>query len=82
MQTAREKLNELKWRPGKGLDSVEISYVHRGAPGDRKVITGNEITELSQLFFHTEDATIPYHRIRTIKDENGIVWERKPQTGE
>ena len=78
MQTAREKLNELKWRPGMGLDEVEIFYLHRGAPGDIKMVKGKEIQELGQLFFETEEATIPYHRIRRICVEGETVWERSP----
>lgn len=74
--TAREVLNELKWRLNKDFGKVEVHYVHRGAPGDMMVLKGTEIMSLDQLFFHTETATIPYHRIFLITYESEEVFRR------
>lgn len=62
----REVLNELKWHRGR-LDDAVITYVHRGAPGDRRTISGSEIVELERSFFATAESRIPYHRIRRIE---------------
>ncbi|MFP4170530.1 MAG: DUF504 domain-containing protein [Methanomassiliicoccales archaeon] len=63
----REILNELKWRSDRLLESARITLEHRGAPGDIRVINGDEITELDRSFFSTGEARIPYHRILRIE---------------
>jgi len=76
METTRDILNELKWRHESSLDEVKIYYVHRGAPGDYRVMSGSEIKELSRSFIKTEEAQIPYHRIFKIEYEEKIIFER------
>ena len=82
MAFPREILNELMWHPGGGLERAEVTYVHRGAPGDVRTISGREIVELGRSFFSTEDSSIPYHRIILIRliSPDGKVersWEFK-----
>ena len=73
----RDILNEIKW---KGLDigHCTIYYIHRGAPGDTKVIPGSSLRTIGRSFFETTGGTsIPYHRILRI-DHNGIrVYKKK-----
>ncbi|MCE5296390.1 MAG: RNA repair domain-containing protein [Euryarchaeota archaeon] len=69
----REVLNELKWRYD-SLDEAEITYVHRGAPGDIMTIKGAAIVALGRSFFDTGDATIPYHRIVRIIWKGTLVF--------
>jgi len=66
MPFPREVLNEIKWRPDLSMDRVEVTYEHRGAPGNIRVIPGRDIVELGRSFFGTEYSSIPYHRIRRI----------------
>ncbi len=68
----KEILNDLKWSGSQSLEGVEIHYVHRGCPGDTKVISGRDIRELGKSFFRTDESEIPYHRIRKII-RNGVV---------
>lgn len=77
METPRDVLNELKWRHESSLDKTKIYYVHRGAPGDYRVMSGSEIEELNRSFIKTEEAHIPYHRIFKIKHEKEIIFERE-----
>jgi uncharacterized protein len=77
MRTAREVLNELKWREDRDFSKVHIYYVHRGAPGDTMELDGGAITTLDQLFFHTDEADIPYHRIFKITYDGKTVFYRK-----
>ena len=58
MAFPREVLNELKWHRGR-LGDASITYLHRGAPGDRRAISGSEIVELERSFFTTADSKIP-----------------------
>ncbi len=76
-------LNRLKWVGG--LEECEIVILHRGAPGDRKVIPGKNVTEIKKSYFHyNEDGSgrethIPLHRILEIRLGKNIIWKR-PET--
>ncbi len=69
----REVLNELKWHRGR-LSDASITYLHRGAPGDRRTVNGSEIVELERSFFTTAESRIPYHRIRRIELDGEILY--------
>ena len=77
MPTAKEVLNELKWREDRDFDAVEVTYIHRGAPNDVMVIRGGDIKVLGRSFFETEDASIPYHRIVEIRYGKDVIWLRE-----
>lgn len=76
MATVKDILNELKWRPKPDLEEAKIWYVHRGAPGDRKVISGSEIKDLGSSFMETTSATIPYHRIVKVSYKGKTIFKR------
>lgn len=68
-------MNRFRW--SNSLEELEICYLHRGAPGDLKCINGGEITSLGRSFFEISNRTkIPYHRIRTIKKGEAIIFAR------
>lgn len=77
MTNPRDILNELKWTNTFRLENAEIWYIHRGAPQDTKVITGNKIISLEKSFMHTTTAMIPYHRIFKIVYAGNIIFNRK-----
>jgi len=77
MPLPREILNELKWRENRNLSKAEIWYVHRGAPNDTMIISGNEILDLGHSFMVLSEASIPYHRIFKIVYEGEVIFERK-----
>ncbi len=77
MRTAKDVLNEIKWTEGKDLKECEIFYVHRGAPGDFKVMDGKDIVELGRSFIYIEEGQIPYHRVFKIKHKGDIVLSRE-----
>lgn len=79
----REVLNEMKWRTH-DLERALIHYVHRGAPGDERVVTGAEIVSLGHSFMELRSAgplpaMIPYHRIVLIERDGETVWRRLPR---
>jgi len=74
--TAREVLNELKWRKDRDFSLVNVYIIHRGNPGDSKLLVGDEIHELNQLFFQTEETSIPFHRIYKITYDERTVFTR------
>ena len=76
MTNPRDILNELKWKQDCDLNQAEIWYVHRGAPNDTKIISGEDVVKLERSFMQTTTAMIPYHRIFKIIYEEKIIFER------
>ena len=74
----REMLNEIKWRFD--LGKCRIHYIHRGAPGNVKVVNGNAILDLGRGFLIIEgdvqNVSIPYHRIFRIDFEDRTIFYR------
>jgi len=69
-------LNKLKWQDNFNISKAEIWYIHRGAPNDTKIISGDEIISLEKSFMHTRSAMIPYHRIFKIVYNEKIIYKR------
>lgn len=78
----REVLNELRWRDA-SLAEAEIWFVHRGAPGDERVVAGKDVARLASWYLvlrdERGDTTIPYHRVFRIARAGEILWERRGQ---
>lgn len=73
-------LNKLKWADR--LETCEIVILHRGAPGDRKVISGGNVTQVKKRNFQYtdergEETFIPYHRVREVKIKGRVVWRKE-----
>ena len=77
MPLPKEILNELKWRDDRDISRAEIWYVHRGAPNDTMIVTGEKIVDLEHSFMVLGDARIPYHRIFKIRYDEEMIFERK-----
>ncbi|MEE8167463.1 MAG: RNA repair domain-containing protein [Candidatus Hydrothermarchaeales archaeon] len=77
---AKKILKELEWHPGKSLKGVEITYLHRGAPGDCITISTESISRLEKSFFVLERAgrevMIPYHRILELTKGEEVLWKK------
>jgi uncharacterized protein (UPF0248 family) len=75
----RPILNEIKWRLD--LNRCKVYYIHRGVPGDVKMIEGSIIKNIERGFLVlkgvVEEVYIPYHRIIRIDFNNNIIFERK-----
>jgi uncharacterized protein (UPF0248 family) len=82
MPLPREILNELKWRDDRDISKAEIWYVHRGAPNDTKIISGDEIQDFEHSFMVLEEAKIPFHRIFKIVYEGNVIFDRENKRGE
>lgn len=85
MAYPRAILNRLRWTEGDDIKEARITYLHRGAPGDRRVIGGEKIVEMERSFFVTWDAKIPYHRIRCIEYRGRVLFDSertKEENGE
>jgi uncharacterized protein (UPF0248 family) len=77
----REVLNQLKWGPSGGLERAEVTYLHRGAPGDEMTVLGSEVVVLERSFFCTSESKIPYHRIRRIVLDGKVLYDSSIRKG-
>lgn len=80
MPMARDFLGKLKWT-GR-LKGSEIVILHRGAPGNKRVINSEQITEIKKSHFMYKDdkgfeVFIPMHRILEIRMHGKVVWKRR-----
>ncbi len=74
----RDIFNEIKWRFD--LKKCRIYYIHRGAPGDIRIVEGSMIKNIEKSFLilegFEEDVFIPYHRITRIDFNDHTIFER------
>jgi RNA 3'-terminal phosphate cyclase (ATP) len=83
MTTLRDILNRARWRDA-GLHALEVHVLHRGAPGDRRVIAGARITaaksagiELAPEAEEGDAVFVPYHRFLSIVGADGAeLWSK------
>jgi uncharacterized protein (UPF0248 family) len=87
--TLREMFNKHKWGD-KNLGELTLTFRHRGAPNDERVVSGSDITEVGQTGVGfgveaveecevTEDPDwIFYYRILKVEDADGnMLWEKR-----
>jgi len=75
-RTAREVLNELRWRePGRLGDAV-VWYRDRRRPEGQRVIHGAEILGLERRYFTTAGGRLPYYKIQRIDLGEETLFDR------
>jgi len=81
--TLRDVLNRIIWDPHERASEYEVTFVHRGAPGDIRKVSVSEIEEVHRSWFllrsqEEESATIPLHRVLEIRQVSSgrIVWQK------
>jgi len=80
MTNPRIILNKFKWKENTDFKEIKVEYTHRGAPNDKKMISGEEIIDVGRSFMKTNSAEIPFHRVIKIKYRDEIIFERKKHT--
>jgi uncharacterized protein (UPF0248 family) len=74
---ARNIINMILWHPDMQITNTKIIYIHRGAPGNLKTISGNSIARLDRGFLILKEGTqIPVHRIVKITNGNKVLWKK------
>lgn len=76
-RTAREVLNELRWRPGYDLTRAEIWIADRRRPEGARVLSGADIVELGHRYFTTARATIPFYKVLRVVCDGRVLFERR-----
>ncbi len=76
-RTAREVLNELRWRERDRLPDATIWYQDRAQPEGFRIILGSEIVELERRYFSTGFAgRLPYYKIERIECGGRVLFDR------
>ncbi len=76
-RTAREVLNELRWREPRRLSDAVLRYVDRARPEGFRVIRGSEIVDLERRYFTTAEGRLPYYKIERIECGGEILFVRR-----
>jgi len=84
MASLRDILNRARWKDA-GLHALEVHVLHRGAPGDRRVIGGSRIAtvrsagiELTPEDDQSDAVFVPYHRFLAIVSAEGAeLWSKQ-----
>ncbi len=76
MTTAREVLNELRWRKGNRLADAMLWYRDRVRPEGHRLIRGSEIVDLERRYFSTATGRLPYYKVERIEVAGEVVFER------
>ena len=75
-RTAREVLNELRWRQPSHLEDANIVYRDRTRPEGFRVIPGSEVVALERRYFATRVGRLPYYKIERIECAGEVLSER------
>ncbi len=76
MRTAREVLNELRWRTPDRLADAVLWYRDRTRPEGFRKIRGSEILELERRYFRTAAGRLPYYKIDRIERAGETIFAR------
>lgn len=80
MLISHELLPKYRYDQQFVFSDIIVSFIYRGAPGDRSLISGRDICTLDAYYFKiiSGDTTkcIPYRRIRRITYRESTIWER------
>lgn len=78
---AREILNQLKWGGRGDFDDARVTILHRGAPGDKRIIVGSDVLDVGRGFMRVASpdgvVEIPYHRIIRIEAGGQIKFRKR-----
>lgn len=76
-------MNKARWKDS-DLHALEVHVLHRGAPGDRRVISGSRIRDITAsgidlIYEHelSDSVHIPYHRFLAVVGADGAeLWSK------
>lgn len=74
--TARDVLNELRWRGPDRLSDAVLWYRDRERSEGHRIIHGSEIVDLERRYFTTARSRFPYYKIDRIECGGEVLYER------
>ncbi|MFQ6074945.1 MAG: RNA repair domain-containing protein [Candidatus Bathyarchaeia archaeon] len=80
----RDILNKVLWTASNNIANYEVTFIHRGAPMDRKTILLSSIMVVKSSWFTyigegEEEVPIPFHRIIEIRNvkTGQVLWSKR-----
>lgn len=74
--TARDVLNELRWREPSRLAAAVVWYRDRTRGEGYRVIRGSDIVDLERRYFTTGAARLPYYKVERIECDGKVLFAR------
>lgn len=75
-RSARNVLNELRWRGSNRLEEAIVIYRDRTRPEGFRTIRGSDIVSLERRYLTTPSARLPYYKIDRIECAGEVVFRR------
>jgi uncharacterized protein (UPF0248 family) len=72
----RDVLNKIKWSDEFSFSELEVWYIHRGAPNNTKILSGEDIQKIEKTFIETNSTMIPMHRVFKIQYKGKTIFKR------
>ena len=70
------------WSEPELLPEVEVTFLHRGVPGDSRSIRGSEIVKIGRdRIFLKGGGEIPLHRVTLVRLGEKVLYESKRAKG-
>jgi len=76
-RTARDILNELRWREPSRIADAVLWYRDRTQSEGFVMIRGSEIVGLERRYFTTASARLPYYKIERVQCSGETLFERR-----
>ena len=79
----KDVFSKYKFSGSNGLSRLEIVILHRGAPNNRKTISGKDIRVYRTYFEYFDGFEwiyIPFHRILEIREGNKVIWRKRERS--
>jgi uncharacterized protein (UPF0248 family) len=76
VRTAREVLNDLRWREPSHLSDAIITYRDRTRPEGFRTLRGSEIVDMERRYFTTKGGRLPYYKIERIERSGQVLFRR------
>lgn len=83
MDSLRDFLNRCRWHT-QDLHTLDITVVHRGAPGDVRTVGGSRIVDVNAASIVVQDGlsegegtALPFHRFVRIERDGACLWDRE-----
>ncbi|HKW42584.1 MAG TPA: RNA repair domain-containing protein [Thermoplasmata archaeon] len=75
-RTAREVLNELRWKRPDRLSDALLWYRDRTQTAGFRTIRGSEIVDLERRYFTAGQTRLPYYKIQRIECAGEVLFDR------
>ena len=75
-RTARDILNELRWREPSRIADAVLWYRDRTQSEGFVMIRGSEIVGLERRYFTTASARLPYYKVERVECSGETLFER------